>query len=608
MRLLLLLAGTWLLIAQAHAGDFPLLVDLAGDDWQVHVADEKAIPTDGDISALPSNVAGWQAVRVPGLLLDQDIWLGSGRAWFRTRFDAPDLVGQAGLGLFLGRVLEADKVWLNGKLIGGFGRIDNHGLNYVGTLHSLRYLKLPKELLKPRDNVLFVETQSVITGGGILHGPIGVALAGPAWKYVGQQHARTVFAQTLILAVAVVALLLSLSTLMIRQRHTLEHWSFIALFALLIPAVGIDSLLFHQSGLKTSFWQQFMLFASGLVPLAALLYVHGFSRRRLPAWLPIFIGYSLLSSGSFFFIDDITTFSIVAGLHVLVALGAMAWMHWLLWPQVRRGDHAALLISVGLICTWLTGIVLFILGDPSGEIVGKDEIGLGIIMLCFLLAFVLRLLELQHQLRNLSLKVVHQSETERQHIAQELHDGINQRLASARFRVQMLNAKLPQTGLGDVSDELHQAMEEMDRVVHGLKPLALERRGLIGAMRLEAEGQQRASGIAIETRLAEIQVDEGLARHLFRIFQECLGNAIKHAKPSRVRIALESHRSRLALSVTDDGIGMDPKAVRAPASRERGGLGLVSLHERVTLIDGVLSIRSTPGQGTAIIVEVPHVI
>jgi signal transduction histidine kinase len=92
-----------------------------------------------------------------------------------------------------------------------------------------------------------------------------------------------------------------------------------------------------------------------------------------------------------------------------------------------------------------------------------------------------------------------------------------------------------------------------------------------------------------------LQVEEGL----YRIAQEALNNALKHAHARNIRVCLRQDEGTAALEVTDDGIGFDPAT-----ARERGGLGLSAMEERAVELEGQLQVRSSPGQGTRVCVEV----
>jgi signal transduction histidine kinase len=147
------------------------------------------------------------------------------------------------------------------------------------------------------------------------------------------------------------------------------------------------------------------------------------------------------------------------------------------------------------------------------------EIGLIMMILGLIIGYVQRLIQLQFRFQALSLKLFAISETERQYLSRELHDGISQRLAALRLRMQMLALKNPDIDIEVCSNDLLETMEEMGRILHGLRPLSLEKFGLIQAMQHEVERVAESSQIAIFLNVDEVEISLKKEQHLFRIFQ-----------------------------------------------------------------------------------------
>ena len=194
---------------------------------------------------------------------------------------------------------------------------------------------------------------------------------------------------------------------------------------------------------------------------------------------------------------------------------------------------------------------------------------------------------------------------ERQRLAHELHDSVTQSLHSSTLlaeagqrlasRGDLERAKGYLTRLGEISQ---QALKEMRLLVYELRPLHLRNVGLVEALEHRLDAVERRAGVEVNLLVdGEVELPPDVEASLFRIAQEALNNALKHATPTSimvtVRIEGESHYKRVELSVMDDGRGFDPAALS-----DEGGLGLVSMRQRVDNIGGVLDIRSTPGEGT----------
>ncbi len=196
-------------------------------------------------------------------------------------------------------------------------------------------------------------------------------------------------------------------------------------------------------------------------------------------------------------------------------------------------------------------------------------------------------------------------EEERRRLALELHDGPLQRLAGVR----MILGQFSQTGEEGVQEaraQVSDVIQELRRICNGLHPLTLDRLGLVSALRSHVAEVTRRTGLLITFAVTG---DEGLRFPpaveiaVFRVAQEALANACKHAQAQRVEVHLELAVEHLALTVRDDGCGF---TVPAPAVWGADGhFGLVSMHQRVQALNGRLELRSAAGEGTTVYVEVP---
>ncbi len=197
---------------------------------------------------------------------------------------------------------------------------------------------------------------------------------------------------------------------------------------------------------------------------------------------------------------------------------------------------------------------------------------------------------------------------ERNRLARELHDSIAQGLfgvtLAAESAVELVARGDAAAGeqLERVQELARGALEELRAVVFELRPASLEAEGLGQVLRKHVEVLRRVSGSAIELWVAAPPaLGPAAAGQVFRIAQEALQNALRHAAAGRIEVRLGDGGGRLALSVTDDGRGFD---VSAPGVRGRR-LGLTSMEERALELGGVLAIESRPGAGTTVRLDVP---
>ncbi|TMK95804.1 MAG: GAF domain-containing sensor histidine kinase [Actinobacteria bacterium] len=194
---------------------------------------------------------------------------------------------------------------------------------------------------------------------------------------------------------------------------------------------------------------------------------------------------------------------------------------------------------------------------------------------------------------------------ERNRLARELHDAVNQTLFSVSLTADAAallvdaDPERAKAELGEVRELVRSAMEEMRSLIFELRPGDVVSDGLAVTLQKHVDVLRRVHGVDIELELDGVEVDPGLEREVFRVTQEAIGNALKHAAPEHVRVEVRRAGHRLAVTVEDDGSGFDPEGAQA-----RRHLGLISMRERAEEIGGALRVRSAPGTGTTVSLEV----
>ena len=196
---------------------------------------------------------------------------------------------------------------------------------------------------------------------------------------------------------------------------------------------------------------------------------------------------------------------------------------------------------------------------------------------------------------------------ERNRLARELHDSVIQQLFGVSLAVESASTLLerdPAAAIGElarVRDLARGAMDELRAVVFELRPASLEAEGLASVLRKHIDVLRRVSASSIELTLGDPPRLAGDASaQVFRIAQEALQNALRHADAEHIDVRLEDGGGALVLSVADDGRGFD---MTDGAVRGRR-LGLTSMEERAAELGGTLAIDSTRGQGTRVRLEV----
>ncbi len=219
----------------------------------------------------------------------------------------------------------------------------------------------------------------------------------------------------------------------------------------------------------------------------------------------------------------------------------------------------------------------------------------------------LSLRQSQDGLRQLTARLLHAQEEERRRIAREMHDDWTQRLASLGIEAAKLERHFGAREVGlpllhSIQQQLVSLSEDVHALSRQLHPSILDDLGLIEALRSECAAFARREEIEVDYRPHELPaaVPSDVALCLYRVAQEALRNVAKHAAAAEVLVTLSAVGPEVVLRIEDRGVGFDPDN-----ERNQPGLGLSSMTERVTLIQGRISVTSAVGRGTTVEVRTP---
>jgi len=213
----------------------------------------------------------------------------------------------------------------------------------------------------------------------------------------------------------------------------------------------------------------------------------------------------------------------------------------------------------------------------------------------------------EREISALNERMMKTQEQERVRIAGELHDGVMQEMLAITMMLGTAKRRIPddsdaKTTIEKVQEKLIRVGTEIRQLSHELHPPALQDAGLPMALQTYCEQFTTASGIPVSCDADEDigDLSRGAALALFRIVQEALGNAAKHARARKVSVRMKRSDGAVSLVVSDDGVGFDPGRLGTS-----GGLGLVMMRERATQLNGQFEFDSAPGRGTTIRVVIP---
>lgn len=210
-------------------------------------------------------------------------------------------------------------------------------------------------------------------------------------------------------------------------------------------------------------------------------------------------------------------------------------------------------------------------------------------------------------LAGVSRKLIEAQEQERKRIARELHDDIGQRLAMLTVELEMMRRDPPgmpdiRHRLGELQKQASEITNDVQALSHELHSTKLDYLSPVVAMKSLCQdvGQQTKVQIEFESHDFPASLSPGISLCLYRVLQESLRNSAKHSGTEHAKVRLWGTPDEIHLTVSDLGIGFDTNATKAGP-----GLGLVSMEERLKLLNGTLSVLSQPNRGTTIHARVP---
>ena len=211
--------------------------------------------------------------------------------------------------------------------------------------------------------------------------------------------------------------------------------------------------------------------------------------------------------------------------------------------------------------------------------------------------------------QDFGFRIIEAQEDERKRVSREIHDGPAQMMANVIMRSDLIERIYREQGVEEAFKEIRnvkqmvrQALYEVRHIIYDLRPMALDDLGLVPALKKYLKTTEEYFN---HTRIRFVFIGEEKRLSskfevaLFRLIQEAVQNAMKHAQAKDIVVKLEMKRQSLTIVIKDDGKGFDTKL------KKSNSFGLLGMKERVEILDGELSIDSHIGKGTVVIIQVP---
>lgn len=590
-------------------------IELDGDwafYWQQLLTPKDFLgPQQPTVSAYTRLPGAWNGLKVDGKALG-----GDGYATFRLRVLTHATASD--LALHLGTIESAYRLWANGTLVSENGEIGTSAATETPA-QSSRLVRLPAE--RPLELVLQVSNYHYREGGVL--SPIRL---GPPDRLEAARVAKWAVVSLCIGAIAVMGLY-HLVFYALRRSNTATLY--FGVYCLLwtgylltsdssdwvvnLLARRIPDVLLNRVDLLC-----FVVSVPVCYAFFRSLYAEEFSRRLGQAAWALAAVFAALGIA-------LPTLAFTSAIPIYYLYSAAMILYFLarLLVAVRRNRQGASFILVGFVVLGGAGINDMLYDMQVLRSVFVMHIGLLVFVLCQAFALSLRFsmafaaverlsaeladknLSLEQEMKEsnrLAREIVNVSEDERRRISYELHDGLCQQLTGVRLHFSVLRRKL--AGEAALHPDWEQLASMLGRLVdhayelsHGLWPVDRDGRGTSPSLEELAHRLSSTSGIAIELREERgcpTCRNAGVTQ-LYRIAQEAITNAVRHARADRINVAFDcADRKTMALTVQDNGIG------RYRAARSNGGLGMRIMAHRARSIEGHLEVADAPDGGTVV--------
>ena len=597
-----LILAIWLIIFSSIAWSSDELIAIDAD-WQFYQTDDISL----DYSAIPAK--DWQAV-TPSQLLATNANNGI-YGWYKVSFDWQHSVSDNWL-LYFESIRYGDETWLNGQPIGATGKILTPW-DFVtpNPQNVARKYQIPPNLLKPQDNILAVKVNLGIgqTWGAMFPGGVGIggdtiAIGTPdvVHDVYNQQLIHNTRFDTILVTLGLIDLFIIIFLFRTSIHHFREFWwLLISSSTMMCGSLLLDYCF--MLGERPNGLRLFSIFFMLIVPLTSALYFRAMYQNVSDRKVYILVTCWLL----------LVAFIVTPNVATIIKE-----MSWLLWTALVATVYLYCLISViNGIRQRSSGAVLQLIGLSIYIASIRTQwlpydfyehrniiIGTLVFRYALLFSYFQRISQMSNNYKKLSQRLLITIENHKKDIARDLHDDLGQHLSAAKLQLLSYDQGETKLSMSFIKEEINAAILSTREIMEGLHPMLLEQYRFDEVVLQETRRLMRLYPVEIKLTMSKTGFDKAIEKQLFRIIQEALCNAIKHGKASLLHVQLAIYKHQIHLIITDNGVGFNPN--KLPLSSTHQGFGLISLHERVALINGNLQLASIKGESTTIKIILPY--
>lgn len=575
----------------AHEGNTPKSAALTGEIRIVNCrGNDCGFPADNDLRWTDAHL-GPDGIRGPFPFTE-------GISWITLTFSVDPTAFPSHPSILLTRPGDAEEVYLNGMRVGGEGFL---GPAYVVVPPGPRLVKIPPQALRPGRNELAMRVLFAARDAGAFRSPILLGESDVLAELAERIRGPIILGEAAFLSAFLVVIVFFVFLIMRGEMET-EYLLFTLSMALFAADILLEGNLFHRHGLPGQNVQRLLTILSfvGTPVMVALVTIATGGSR---GWLFLFLmAVSVAFAAISAVLPPLAVVEVLAPYDMAFRMGLGIYYVYLCWGALFRRDWDSIPILIGVLGYAVGSRIELFWG------LGYKRYGVLVFSLGMLFALASRYARTRTRMAALAEGVVKAHEEERRRIARDLHDTVGQSLLALRLRLKMLAAKGdPRDGvdpdsLNGLAEDARLILEDVRRAALDLRPSFAETTDLPDLLKAYVLSLNEKTGLDIvlhEPAASTGEVPLQVKENLYRICQEALTNATKHAAGSRIEVSLYGSDGRLHLEVADDGKGV------TPPDEQGKGIGISTMRERAEILGGTFSISGRHGGGTVVRVEVP---